>query len=208
MNQNINLYDFILKQRNLPLSFRTMTQVFYGFILLLVGVSVFLILLHLKYIHDLNVLEDKQLKTNTKLRNQESKIIPKQTREQITEALANQEKQFTQNQTTLEEFKKLFSQEASGFSPKLIALANSVPRGLWLNRIEILDTGRFFAFSGKTVDPFLITSFLEALSQQATFMGKKFEIFNAKLDDKDNLTQFMLKSKSDLEESGHENQSK
>jgi len=200
MRQTINLYQFILDQRNLPLSFRTMLSVFYGFLLLLLFISGILLLIHLKNIHDLKKLEEKQSLASRALQTKSSKVIPKQTREQIQSSLAQQEKIKTQNERTLDQFKNVFNKTQQGFSEKLISLAKSAPTGLWLTRIEFLSEGDFFSFSGKTIDPFLITDFIDALSEESTFSGKSFQIFSAKLDPKENVTEFTLKSKEPAEE--------
>lgn len=61
-----------------------------------------------------------------------------------------------------------------GFSPYLLALANIVPEGVWLQNITFAG-GNNITFAGETFDANLITAFINALNQDTVING----VFNA-----------------------------
>jgi Tfp pilus assembly protein PilN len=196
MTQKINFYTDILRQRNIPLSFRTMKHFTYVLLIFMFFVTLILVIKQLKTKHDLKSLEKIRLSSSSQLKSQESKITPRQEREQIVSQLEITEKSYDKNKQTLELLDKLIAVESEGFSKYLTSLSRSVPSGLWLTKIELFNSGRQFSLRGKTMQPNLITDFIESLRKEEPFSGKILRLLDMTYNKEEGSSEFTIQTET------------
>lgn len=194
MKQQINFYTEILRIRNIPLSFHTMKNFIYGLFLFMLVSTLILGIIQFKNEHDLRELEKKQLSTTSQLKTQASKITSRQDREQIISQLEVTEKLYEKNKKTLQALDDILQTGSEGFSKYLMSLSRSVPKGLWLSKIELSDAGRQFSLYGKTTHANLVTDFLSALSKETPFSGKVLKIFDIDYNKTEEILEFKIKT--------------
>jgi Tfp pilus assembly protein PilN len=194
MNQTINFYTEILRIRNIPLSFHVMKNFVYGLCLFMLISTVILGIIQLKNEKDLKDLEKQQLNTFSKLQSQESKVTSKTNRDQIIAQLEINDKLYEKNKEVLEELDQVFKSGSEGFSKYLISLSKSIPRGLWLTKIELLDSGKRFSLSGKALEAKLVTAFISSLNKEPAFKGKVLNIFDIVYNKTDSVLEFRIQT--------------
>ncbi|MEY3182524.1 MAG: hypothetical protein RLZ35_509 [Pseudomonadota bacterium] len=194
MNQQINFYNQILKTRNIPLSFNVMKIFIYGLMIFMAAATFSLIVIQIKNERDLKHLEAKQQNTFSQLQSQESKLTSKNDREKIITQIESTNQSYEKNKKTLQELENLLNSGTEGFSKALISLSKSVPRGLWLTKIELNDSGKTFSLIGKTIEAKLVTEFISALKKESSFKGKILEIFDISYNKTDNALDFKIQT--------------
>lgn len=65
----------------------------------------------------------------------------------------------------------------SGFSAYLESLARQITPDIWLREIKIIDGGAQIALVGSTMNPELVPTYLQNLSQESAFSGTAFRTF-------------------------------
>jgi Tfp pilus assembly protein PilN len=68
-----------------------------------------------------------------------------------------------------------------GFSPFLLGLARRHVNGLWLQEIEIEESGKILDLKGRAIAPEAVPEFLEVLGQEPAFAGREFKTFALEL---------------------------
>jgi len=197
MKQQINFYIEILRIRNIPLSFHVMKNFVYGLFLFMIVSTIILGIIQLKNEKDLKDLEKKQLNTFTQLQSQESKITSRTDRDQIATQLEINERLYEKNKAVFEELSQLLNSRSEGFSKYLISLSKSVPRGLWLTKIELSDSGKHFSLYGKAIEARLVTTFISSLNNEPPFKGKVLNIFDIVYNKADSVLEFKIQTGTD-----------
>ncbi len=194
MKQDINFYTEILRIRNIPLSFHVMKNFIYGLFIFMIASTIILGIIQLKNEHDLQTLEKKQSNTLNQLQSQESKITPKVDRDQIVSQLEINDKLYEKNKKVLDDIERITQSGSEGFSKYLISLSDSVPKGLWLTKIEFMNAGKNFSLYGKAIEPSLVTRFISFLNKEPTFHGKVLDLFDMVYNKTDSVLDFTIKT--------------
>lgn len=194
MNQQINFYTEILRVRNIPMSFHVMKNFIYGLFLFMIVSTIILGIIQLKNEKDLKNLEKQQLNTFTKLQSQESKVTSKMDRDQIVAKLETNDKLYEKNKKVLDELEQVMKYGSGGFSVYLLSLSKSVPRGLWLTKIELSDSGKHFSLQGKAIEANLITTFISSLNKEPSFKGKILNLFDVTYNKTDSVLEFKIQT--------------
>lgn len=200
MKQEINFYTEILRIRNIPISFDVMKNFIYGLFLFMIVSTIILGIIQIKNERDLKELEKQQLNTFSQLQTQESKITSKSDREQIITQLEITNKLYEKNKRVLEELEYIMQSGSKGFSPYLLSLSNSVPKGVWLTAIEVSDSGKRFSLTGKTVEAKLVTNFISELKKESPFSGKALNILNLMYNKTDGTLDFKIQTGTEVTE--------
>jgi len=88
-----------------------------------------------------------------------------------------------------------------GFSNYLIGLARHKQKDVWLSQISISGAGKSMLMAGTTKDASRIPEYLGALTQESSFLGRSFEVFDVSTQEKDDaLMDFRLESKASQEQ--------
>ena len=74
---------------------------------------------------------------------------------------------------------------SNGFSSYFSGIARKNIKGMWIRRLELDNGGDVIGIYGSTIKPELVPQFLQALSEEESFSGSQFQIFNMQLDEKD-----------------------
>lgn len=73
----------------------------------------------------------------------------------------------------------------NGFSSYFAGIARKHIKGMWIKRLELEKGGDVIGIYGSTLKPELVPRFLQKLSEEDSFSGSQFQIFNMQVD-KDN----------------------
>ena len=82
-----------------------------------------------------------------------------------------------------------------GFSHYMDALAMVVPKGLWLNEININQTKKTATLGGYMLQPVEVSSFLAALQNIGAFSGTTFNLFYVKAVPETSVIEFKITNK-------------
>lgn len=102
---------------------------------------------------------------------------------QVEAALERVNATLVRRQRLLAQVENLMSEETTGFSAPLAALARQVPDGLWLTRIRLNAQNGDVGLSGRAQAGRLVPSYLEALGEEPAFQGKTFGAFRLDRDE-------------------------
>jgi hypothetical protein len=70
-----------------------------------------------------------------------------------------------------------------GFSSYFEGMARQRPAGMWLRRFEVEQGGEVIGIHGSSLQPELVPEFLQRLSEEASFGGSSFRIFQMQRDE-------------------------
>ena len=97
----------------------------------------------------------------------------------LTERLKATQVQLAQREALLASVGNTLEQTATGFSPRLRALANSSTEGIWLNGFTLSPD--YVSLKGAAMNAGLLTAYIERLGKQKAFAGMQFSGMNASL---------------------------
>ncbi|NNG14107.1 MAG: PilN domain-containing protein, partial [Gammaproteobacteria bacterium] len=69
-----------------------------------------------------------------------------------------------------------------GFSSYFEGMARQRPAGMWLRRFELEQGGDVIGIHGSSLQPELVPEFLQRLSEESSFDGSSFRIFQMQRD--------------------------
>jgi len=72
---------------------------------------------------------------------------------------------------------------SKGFSSYFAGIARKNIKGMWIRRLELDNGGDVIGIYGSTQKPELVPQFLRALSEEESFSGSEFQLFNMNRDD-------------------------
>jgi len=75
---------------------------------------------------------------------------------------------------------------SSGFSSYFAGIARKHVKGMWIRRLELDNGGDVIGIYGSTLKPELVPQFLQSLSEEESFAGSEFQIFNMQRDEDNN----------------------
>lgn len=96
---------------------------------------------------------------------------------QVEAALTRINGMLARRQRLLAQVESLMSEDTTGFSAPLSALARQVPDGVWLTRIRLNARNGDVGLSGRAQAGRLVPAYLEALGSEPAFQGKTFGVF-------------------------------
>jgi Tfp pilus assembly protein PilN len=73
------------------------------------------------------------------------------------------------------------SDDATGFSARLMALGRHQPDGLWLSRIALSTGAQKLALTGAANDPQLVPAYLGSLAEERSLASARFDRFELRL---------------------------
>jgi len=95
----------------------------------------------------------------------------------VEAALGRINETLVRRQRLLAQVESLMSEDTTGFSAPLSALARQVPGGVWLTRIRLNAQNGNVGLSGRAQTGRLVPAYLEALGGEPAFQGKTFGTF-------------------------------
>jgi MSHA biogenesis protein MshI len=96
---------------------------------------------------------------------------------QVEAALDRINETLIRRQRLLAQVESLMSEDTTGFSAPLSALARQIPGGVWLTRIRLNSQNGKVGLSGRAQTGRLVPAYLEALGGEPAFQGKTFGAF-------------------------------
>lgn len=111
---------------------------------------------------------------------------------QVEAALVRVNDTLVRRQRLLSQVENLMSEDTTGFSAPLSALARQVPGGLWLTRIRLNAQNGSVGLNGRAQAGKLVPSYLEALGEEPAFQGKTFGAFRLERSEEDSWIEFRV----------------
>jgi MSHA biogenesis protein MshI len=111
---------------------------------------------------------------------------------QVEAALARINEMLVRRQRLLAQVESLMSEDTTGFSAPLSALARQVPDGVWLTRILLNAQNGNVGLSGRAQAGRLVPAYLEALGGEPAFQGKTFGAFRLERSDQGRWIEFRV----------------
>jgi MSHA biogenesis protein MshI len=171
MKQTINLYASLPKEITPTLSVRYFPLILLTWVIMLLGVWGYA-KWHIRTLNNqmttLNETFTLRQEQMSKLKALEPGVDLTHLKQQIDQ-LNTQVAQESQFVASISAQKK---KADTGFAPYLTALAEEVPNGLWLTKIEIMDSGAHINLIGQTQKSGDLLLFMDRLQQTKAFQGK------------------------------------
>lgn len=181
--QRINLYAVLPKPVKIIVSFNHLLQIcgcaLVLFVLLL-GFNVWKkkhVVQQLAVVREKIVIEQKELGLLTQ---QFPEVLEEK---ELQVELQNLQQEVGMRSEILHKYVK--TEDRQFFSEYFQGLARVIPRGVWLQLIQIDKRQHTVIFSGKTIEPTLVPQFIQSLSRSPIFRGKKFHTFYLHVNEKD-----------------------
>lgn len=185
MLQQINLYQDVLRKEERTSVLRPLALAFFGGLVLLLLVSVFLLWQSGSLRQQLVTLESEQTRLVANLAELARQYPPKAQSQLLEEEVANLVLA-RDGRGPLVQLLKIESQKnTGGFSVLLESLARQNPSGVWLRRVGITAGGHQLLLVGSTQSPQLAPLYLQQLGQEPSLAGLEFErlLMDRSLDD-------------------------
>lgn len=195
IQQQINLYQPIFRKQEKIFSARTMLFVFVVAIAFFAAVYGYV---HWN-VHSLVAESEKlvQLQANEVKRLDDlSRRYPvKQKSRQVETELENLKQERKAKQFLIKTLSDHSIGNDEGFSSYFEDLARQWPAGMWLRRFELEQGGKVVGIHGSSLQAELVPEFLQRLSEESSFDGSSFRIFQIQLDEKNSaVVNFTLRS--------------
>jgi hypothetical protein len=177
MRQNINLYQAALIDKPEPLRTRQAGLLLFGLLALLLVVSLF------SYRHlrsqqgQLTQLQQQEIQRGALVAELEQQF-PSREKDALLAAKIHQlEQQLAGQKQLLGYFSNQKKVADNRILGTLEGLAKHVQKGVWLNRIQLDESGSRVELSGTALRPEQIPAYLQYLGQQRVFNGQVFSRF-------------------------------
>lgn len=197
--QEVNLYAEELRPRKERLQFASLAS-------LAALVLVFIVVSAVYVRYDNNQLEQdvslQQARMDQLTRSVEQlsrEVESRQPDPQVKAALERVTETLARRQRLLDQVENLMSESTSGFSDPLLALAQQVPDGLWLTRIQLNAQNGQVGLEGRTQSGSLVPVYLEALGEKPAFQGKTFGAFRLERDQEGRWIDFRVATRAGAE---------
>jgi Tfp pilus assembly protein PilN len=174
VKQQINLYQPIFRKQKIVFSAGTLLWLSIGFLVLLLAWSQ---LINQRVSH-LEAEYERQLAAEQRAAGQLGELqrtLPPDEPDPQLEALVLQlEQQRDELQQTLSALQTRMPVSETDIGPRLDALADRVPHGLWLTGISLDKNGDGITLRGRALSPRLVPEFVGALADSPLFAGTAF----------------------------------
>ena len=177
MIQQVNLYQDELRGARIPLSASLMAAVAGGLIVLLLAVYA---AFQWQLLNGRKEAAALEITVNDKNQALQQLAAELKTRDK-NRALAAQVTRLGEELATKRRLLRVVSGQTygntDGFSEYLAGLGRHRLDGLWLTEISVFGAGHELILKGSTLDARLLPTYLQALSAEATYIGKEFTSF-------------------------------
>lgn len=184
VQQQINLYQPIFRKQEKVFSARTMFFVFIATIVFFAAIYGYA----RWNVHSLFV-ESEQLALQhssaiKKLDDLSRRYPVKQKSRQVETELEGLQKERKAKQFLVKTLASRNIGNDEGFSSYFEGLARQRPQGMWLQRFELEKGGEIIGIQGSSLHAELVPEFLQRLSEESSFDGSSFRIFQIQRDEK------------------------
>ena len=174
MKQQINLYQPIFRKQKIVFSASTILWLSVGFLVLLLAWSQLIN----QRVSNLEAEHERQLTAERRAAEQLTELqrtLPSDEPDPQLEARVRQlEQQRDELQQTLSALETRMPVAETDIGPRLDALADRVPHGLWLTAISLDKNGDGITLRGRALSPRLVPEFVGALADSPLFAGTAF----------------------------------
>lgn len=182
--QQINLYQPIFRKQEKVFSARTMLFVFVAAIVFFAVVygyvrwNVYSLVTESEKLVQLQASELKRLDSLSR------RYPVKQKSRQVETELESLKKEHKAKQFLIKTLSGRSIGNDEGFSSYFEAMARQRPSGMWLRRFELEQGGEIIGIHGSSLQAELVPEFLQRLSEESSFDGSSFRIFQIQRDEK------------------------
>ena len=124
-----------------------------------------------------------------------TQVAQQQADPEIARQLAQIEVDIEQRNRVLSEMAVLGTTNHGGFSEYLRALAEEVPKGLWLTSISIDLAADAMRLEGGVVKASSVPVYLQNLGEKRVFKGRRFEVFQLSKDKNEEALRFSISTR-------------
>jgi len=184
MQQQINLYQPRFRKQEKVFSASSMLVVLVAAIVVLVGIYGYAKWNVITLADEKQRLQQQQVKEIARLDGLAVKYPVKKKSKLIEQQLKDLQAERKAKQYLVNTLSGRSIGNSNGFSSYFAGIARKHIKGMWIKRLE-LERGGVIGIYGSTLKPELVPQFLQALSEEESFAGSQFQIFNMQRD-KDN----------------------
>ncbi len=185
MQQQINLYQPRFRKQEKVFSASSMLVVLIAAIVVLVGIYGYAKWNVITLADEKQRLQQQQVKEIARLDNFAVKYPVKKRSKLVEQQLKDLQAERKAKQYLVNTLSGRSIGNSDGFSSYFAGIARKHIKGMWIKRLELEKGGDVIGIYGSTLRPELVPQFLQALSEEESFAGSQFQIFNMQRD-KDN----------------------
>jgi hypothetical protein len=184
VQQQINLYQPIFRKQEKVFSARTMSFVFVGTIVFFAAIYGYARWNVFSLVAESEKLAQSHASEMRRLDDLSRRYPVKQKSRQIETELENLQKERKAKQFLVKTLSGRSIGNDEGFSSYFEGVARQRPAGMWLRHFELEQGGEVIGIHGSSLQPELVPEFLQRLSEEASFGGSSFRIFQMQRDEK------------------------
>ena len=183
VQQQINLYQPIFRKQEKVFSARTMLFVFVGTIVFFTAIYGYARWNVYSLVAESEKLEKQQAGELKRLEDLSRRYPVKQKSRRVGAELKDLKNERKAKQFLLKTLAGRSIGNNKGFSSYFEGVARQRPRGMWLHRFELEEGGKVIGIHGSSLQPELVPEFLQRLSEESSFDGSNFQIFQMQRDE-------------------------
>lgn len=177
-NQQINLYQDLFREQQLPVSARQVSRALPGLIVLLALVSGFVQWQQQGLDAELAEREQRKAELEHQVATLREKLAAREGDQQLQQAVEALNKELAVKQQILQALSGKRFGNTEGFEAHLTGLARQRIDGLWLTELALRQGGTRLDMQGRSLKPEYVPNYLQKLSAEAIFAGTEFDNFS------------------------------
>lgn len=174
-SQQINLYQEMFREQQLPVSVRQVGQAILGLIVLLALVSGFMQWQQQGLDDELAAREQRKSALEKQVAALREKLEARQGDQQLQQAVEALNNELAVKQQILQALSGKRFGNTDGFVEHLTGLARQRIDGLWLTDLALRQGGTRLDMQGRSLEPEYVPNYLQKLSAEAIFAGTEFD---------------------------------
>ena len=183
MQQQINLYQPRFRKQEKVFSASSMLMVLVAAMVVLIGVYGYAKWNVVALANENERLQQQQVKEIARLDGLSKKYPVKQKSRLIEQQLKDLQGEKKAKQYLVNTLSGRSIGNSNGFSSYFVGIARKHIKGMWIRRLELDNGGDVIGIYGSALEPELVPQFLQALSEEESFAGSQFQIFNMQRDE-------------------------
>ena len=183
MQQQINLYQPRFRKQEKVFSASSMLMVLVAAMVVLIGIYGYAKWNVVALANESERLQQQQVKEIARLDGLSKKYPVKQKSRLIEQQLKDLRGEKKAKQYLVNTLSGRSIGNSNGFSSYFAGIARKHIKGMWIRRLELDNGGDVIGIYGSALEPELVPQFLQALSEEESFAGSQFQIFNMQRDE-------------------------
>jgi len=182
--QQINLYQPRFRKQEKVFAASSMLVVFIAAMLVLGGIYGYAKWNVYSLAAENQRMQQQQKKEIARLQSLTVKYPVKKKSRLVTQQLKDLQEEHKAKQFLVKTLSGRSIGNSDGFSSYFEGVARQHLPGMWVKRLELDNGGDIVGIYGSTLKPELVPQFVQALSDEDSFVGSKFQIFSMQRDEK------------------------